>query len=246
MANAQKLLSDYQVELDENEIDLIEQKDAVLSLIDSDHKSQDTRKYIKAVRQSEVKLNSTLRSLHELKRSAQFTEAAEKLCARCKEQELYIRDMTNRLEADLGQRQREEDAGKTDIVKHATFLVAIPVGFIAGVNNGFGKGHIDAYEAGSAGLVVSVAVLSRKRLGKSFKQVAESVCQTAKEICAMPRQIMNSMAVYYVKETIKEKGVATAKMFKNCAKRLNDKTSKLAPKVRQTITRLLDHGNPKL
>ncbi len=189
---------------------LARKKLAALEFIRENHTLEDTSAAIKDLEKMETAQAEVLATFLQLKTLSEFRSEAVRLCERCKEQEVYLRDMRQVLAHDLSQLQREEDKknaaakeNKKDLLKEATIFLAVPVGFIASTKNGFGDNRWTVDQAGEVGLIVGSALVMRKPIGSQFKTAFKGAGQFA---CAVSDRVRYSMTLYYAKETLKENG----------------------------------------
>ncbi len=225
MEDAQKLFADYTEELDQRELALVKQKKAVLAFVVTSHGSKDTQEHLTSLREAEATLNDVMGKLLEIKSVSDFREEAEKLCSRCTQLNAYTRDMDKVLSDDLTLQHRAEDKKSVDVLKNVTFLIAPPAAFLTAWKNGLATDVVNAYEAAGAGLVVSTTILNRKKIISAFKAVGAAVC-------SVPKKIANSFALYYMRETIKQRGKDATKLIQKGA---HDVAALILPKRTQAI-----------
>jgi len=179
MINGKKLLSDYSTELDQKEKELIAQKRAVRAFLQTGHNEKDTKIYIKALAESENRMEDIMDSLLDLKAQAQFRQEAEKLCKRCEGLDRYTNHMNKILSDDLAQKKKS----KIDWVKNATFLFGLPISFFLAVKNGLLHNHATPEQAAGVGLVVSSSLLAVEKITATFKVVGKAVCWSVRTAC---------------------------------------------------------------
>jgi hypothetical protein len=209
------LVTAYEVLLDAKEKELRSLRSDIRKIVHGEHSIRDTKAAHTSVAKREQELDEIFNSLSEAKEvSEEFQNQAERLCRRCRDLELYIRDMNAVLNNDLVEQRYQKDRKTIDVIKNATFFFAVPTAFVAGVNNGLFKTSVTAYHAAAAGITVASAFLGRKKIIHSFKNAYRDVCDA-------PREIQNSFMLYYIRESMKEK-----------AGKVSNKANKMISKVR--------------
>lgn len=207
MATAKELLARFETALIEKERLLLLQEKRVKQYLLTRHSSEDTEKVHIQINQSSEEISEILASLlgsHTL--LAEFKTEANALCQRCRELKSYTNNMQDILLADLAMQKKDEKDEKIDVVKNATFLVAMPAAFVGLLKGGVGEGYVTSSQAALAGGVFGTSILLRKSLMARFKRVTA-------EICGVPQQVKESFLLYYFKEASREQiKIATTKM----------------------------------
>ena len=141
----------------------------------ADHASSEVIEFQDYLRDSEEQIDAILESiLTEKDRPEQFRQAAKDLCKRCLDLHAQVRDMAAALAHDLADHRHGEVKGKKDIVKNVTFLVGIPAMLSTAAKNTGGAGHVSPAQAFVSGLGLSVAVLARERIARSFRAASRA------------------------------------------------------------------------
>jgi len=234
------LLEDYKGVIATKEQDLLTLRDGILQHLTAEHSSKKTKELQVLVWKSEIELSDILRALleHNKRIESQFRSEAENLCQRCRDLGSYTRDMNKILADDLLEQHRIEDKHSIDIVKNVTFLVATPAAFVTAVKNGLGDGLLNVYQAAGAGMILSSAIVSRKKIYKAFKEAG-------KNICATPRQIRNSFMLYYMREVMNEKKIAAIGVFRNAFMPLGKRISVSAVRAKKIGALFSNSRKPK-
>lgn len=226
MVSRQTIFSEYYSALDQRELELIGQKKATAAFVTTPHTIQDTQKHIDELRKAEFKLAEVMEALASAKTTDEYRREANKLCARGNRINEHARDISRMLVEDVLIMKAAGHGEAVDVLKSATFLVAIPGALITAVKGGIASSCLDPYQAGILGLLISSGILLRKRLHRSFRAAGRDLCSIPKEIC-------QSFTVYYIRETIREKWQATALFLSEKREALTRAT---APAVRMIIS----------
>lgn len=177
MIKGKQLLSDYAALLDQKEKELIAQKREVRAFLKTDHNAKDTKKHIEALEEAEARMEDIMSSLLDLKESAHFRRATEKLCRRCEGLDRYTSHMNQVLSQDMEQKKKT----KIDLVKNITFLFGLPISFFMVVKNGLFHNHATPEQAAGIGLAIGSGVLAVDKIKTAFNAVGKAVCWAAKK-----------------------------------------------------------------
>ena len=156
--------------------------------------------------------------------------------------ELEILEFLNR---DLDAKREIEKERKIDYIKNMTFLFGLPIGFVAGVKNGVGNGHIGTNEALVFGFAISIPTVFHKSAKSVFSKVAKGICAVPATLRAVPAYVGNDIRVLYAKELIKEKTNSAHICLAAATKCINDNAKFTRTQVKTGFRKLLGRGGPR-
>jgi|GEM_PF-6522745 len=228
MTNSKKPLSDYEALIEQKEIELLSLRGDVRDFLDTKHKVKETKKTQSLVHQADKGIDNILKSLHASQStSSEFRAAAEKLRERCIEMRADTRDMQKWLSDDLVERRHE----KHDAVRDTTFLFGLPATFYVVVNQGLFDKSVNPKHAAGVGLLISGGVLFIKKITGISKATSRTVCRA-------PKDIKQDFTLFYIKETIKEKGIEARKTFRETAQSIGGSLSRAAVRTKKVVAKI--------
>lgn len=228
MAKAQEAVSKYHALLTSKEHELLLQREAVWKFVSTEHDAKTTEEYQIQVRKSALDVSGILRSLLEAQDTgASFRAEAEALCQRCRFLEIYTRDMEKCLADDLVNQYRKQDKESVDVAKNVGLFFGIVGFFIAAQKSGVADGVLNVNQAAEAGGIVGVLALSHKKIKSAF-------VAAGKLACGIPQRIEDNMTYYYVRETVREKTIATINNVLETKKRVGQGTTSAISYCKET------------
>lgn len=205
MANHNELLGAYEKLLDDKEEDLLAQQTEILKFVDTKHKVEATKEYLRALRQIDVEINAFIKSLLKLqKKSPDFKDKAKALCERSRRLKDYTRDMHKTLSDDLSEKHIE----RGDLATKVGFIAAMALAAVSLAKHTVDPDSTHSALEASSGATLGVTIVHRKKIGSSIKALAKSVCSA-------PQDIKDSFVLYFAKEKAKEIGKRLASVIAN-------------------------------
>ena len=199
MKNAITSIEDYESLLKREERDLILLREKVWHFLNKGHTSVEIERYQIQVRKAEIRLGRIQRALIDDQGiTLQFRCEAKALCEGFRALSVYTKSMDDALCHDLLEKRLLEDKRKLDVIKTATFVVAVPVAFMTAMKDGLVGGHGNLYEAAGAGLGVSTLIVAQNRVENAFRSAGRLVCEA-------PHRVKNSYVLFYAWQAIRQK-----------------------------------------
>ncbi len=137
--------------------------------------------------------------------SGELKEEAEKLCGEGMSLNNLTKDLGQALANDLSERQHNE---AVDVVRVAGVIAGLSVAAVTLSKNTFDPDASHAVAEASVGATLGVGAAFAKNIVKAFKGAV-------KVVCASPKNIKNSFALYYMKEISKEMSSALLRPLMN-------------------------------
>ena len=201
-------LSSIEASIDRKEEEVLAQRGEVLAFLETEHETEHSKAYLTAVRKSEAEINTLLLSLHVFKARAEFKNAAEQLCAKCRDLEIYTRDMRQCLSEDLAELRAKD---KIDLIKVGTFIVGFPIMFLTLAKNAFGSDAVDTACWTGVGLGLGGGLTFHKKIRHAWRASSEAACRAS-------RPIKDSFFLYCVRNAIEEKSQNAKNVFRGTGK----------------------------